>query len=130
MWLFQQSPRTVHAWTLWFRNERALADSIWDVALAAARRELADGHDGPTPSFEIAAISAARGDTAAALSWLERSYRAGNRSPAILKRDPFFAGLRGNSQFRQLIERMEADLAEMRARARVLNDTLLSGGRD
>jgi tetratricopeptide (TPR) repeat protein len=124
--LMLESFRTLHAWTLATRGERARADSLWTAALAVARRDLAAGNERPDRAMEIAAISAARGDTAAALEWLERGYQAGFRAHRLLARDPLFDGVRAHPRFRQVVQRMQADVAVMRRHAAAAHDTLFS----
>jgi tetratricopeptide (TPR) repeat protein len=124
--LMLESFRTLHAWTLARRGEGARADSLWTAALAVARRDLAAGNERPDRAMEIAAISAARGDTAAALEWLERGYQAGFRAPRLLARDPLFDGVRAHPRFRQVVQRMQADVAVMRRHAAAAHDTLFS----
>ena len=95
--------RTLYAWTLAERGERARANSMWDAALAQDRKDLADGNEMFDRSLEIAAISAVRGDPSNALEWLEHAYQRGFKDPRVLARDPFstafgrirsFSGLR------------------------------------
>jgi tetratricopeptide (TPR) repeat protein len=123
-YLLPESFRTLYAWTLARRGERARADSLWSEALAAARRDVARGHEKPDRPIELAAISAVRGDTAAALEWLEHGYRAGWRDNRVLARDPLFDGVRAHPRFRQLVSRMQQDVATMRRRAAAEHDTL------
>jgi TolB-like protein/Tfp pilus assembly protein PilF len=108
-------------------GREAQAARLWRDAMAADSADLARGHDNPDRPMEIAAIHAVRGETAAALDWLERGYKAGWRDYRITRRDPFFAGLRNDPRFRALLARMEADVKEMQARALSPRDSLLAG---
>jgi len=57
----------------WYRGgDRQRADSVWNAALDADRRDLAEGHDNPDRYLQTAAIHAIRGDAAGALDWLSR----------------------------------------------------------
>jgi hypothetical protein len=118
--------RTLYAWTLAQRGERARADSMWDVALAQDRRDLAEGNEVFDRPLEIAAISALRGDSAGAIEWLKRAYEAGFKDPRALARDPFFDGIRTTPRFRQITAQMEQDVAAMRHRAVAAHDTLFA----
>src|SRR6202022_2029434 len=101
-WLLPESFRALHALALQRRGQRASADSLWNEALAADRRDLAQEHENPDRLLQTAAIWAIRGDTATALDWLERGYRAGWRDARTLMRDPFFQPLHGVPRFRDL----------------------------
>ena len=118
--------RTLYAWTLAQRGERARADSMWDVALAQSRKDLADGNEMFDRSIEIAAISAVRGDTSTALEWLEHAYQRGFKDPRVLARDPFFDGSRAHPRFQRIAARMQEDVAAMRRRAVAAHDTLFT----
>src|SRR6185295_1129486 len=118
--------RTLYAWTLAQRGERARADSMWDVALAQSRKDLAEGNETFDRSLEIAAISAVRADHAASLEWRERAYRRGFKDPHVLARDPFFDGIRANPQFQRIAARMQEDVAAMRRHAVSTHDTLFT----
>jgi hypothetical protein len=52
-----------------------------------------------------------------ALDWLERAYQAGWKDPRMARMVPMWARLRGTPRFEQLVAKMDADLAAMRARA-------------
>lgn len=125
-WFLPESFRALYAWTLAERGQRARADSLWDEALAQDRRDLANGHDAPNRPMEIAAINAIRGDTASALEWLERGYRAGFKDYRLLARDPFFDGLRAHPRYQQIVARMKEDVGAMRRRAVAAHDTLFA----
>jgi eukaryotic-like serine/threonine-protein kinase len=118
--------RTLYAWTLAERGERARADSMWDAALAQDRKDLADGNEMFDRSLEIAAISAVRGELSNALEWLERAYQRGFKDPRVLARDPFFDGIRAHPQFQRIAARMQEDVVAMRRRAVAAHDTLFT----
>ncbi len=118
--------RTLYAWTLAQRGERARSDSMWDAALVQDRKDLADGNEMFDRSIEMAAISAVRGDTSTALEWLEHAYQRGFKDPRVLARDPFFDGIRAHPQFQRLSARMQEDVAAMRRRAVAAHDTLFT----
>ena len=60
-----------------------------------------------------------------ALEWLERGYEAGWKDYRIIRRDPFFAGLRQEPRFRSLLARMESDVRIMQERALSPQDSTL-----
>jgi hypothetical protein len=124
--LLPETFATLYAWTLSRDGEAVRAESLWTAALATSRRAVAAGTEDYGPAMEIAAISAARGDTAAALEWLERGYRAGFKDYRILARDPFFDRVRVHPQFQRIAARMQADVAAMRRRAAAVHDTLFA----
>jgi len=99
------------------RGDRAGADSLWAASAALARKQLDSGSENPALAMELAAISAIRGETAAALESLEQSYRMGWKDPRILRIDPFFASLRQQPSFRKILARMSSDVETMRRAA-------------
>ena len=118
--------RTLYAWTLAERGQRARADPMWDAALDQDRMDLADENEMFDRSLEIAAISAVRGEVSDALEWLERAYQRGFKDPRVLARDPFFDGIRAHPQFQRIAARMQEDVAAMRRRAVTAHDTLFT----
>jgi TolB-like protein len=127
IWTSPESFRALLALVLHRRGQQAQAATLWSEALAADSADLAKGHDNPDRPLEIAAIHAVRGESAAALEWLERGYEAGWRDYRITRRDPFFAGLSEGPRFRALLARMESDVSTMQQRALSPQDSLLKG---
>lgn len=66
---------------------------------------LVHGSAGYVPSFEVAKVHLALGDTALALEWLERALTQRSHSMAFLQVDPQLKGLHGDSRFRGLAAR-------------------------
>jgi tetratricopeptide (TPR) repeat protein len=112
-----QSYRTLYGLLLARRGQRDSAQMLWQAALSEAERRISGGNDSFSPRLEIASIHAVRGDTAAALDWLDRAYQAGWHETRVMARDPFFAGLRGNQRYREIVARAQADVDAMRRRA-------------
>jgi TolB-like protein len=106
------------------QGDRRRADSAWNAALEADRRDLAQGHDNPDRYMQTAAIHAVRGDAPAALDWLKRGYAAGWNDGRALMRDPFFASLRTNPTFLAMLDRMRADIARQADSVRAMSDSL------
>jgi hypothetical protein len=52
--------------------------------------------------LRIAALSALAGDTAQALTWLERAYAERNPGLIFLRTDPSFASVRANPRYRRV----------------------------
>jgi TolB-like protein len=127
IWTSPESFRALLGLVLHQRGQRARAAALWNEALAADSADLARGHDNPDRPMEIAAIHAVRGETAAALEWLERAYEAGWRDYRVTRRDPFFVGLKEEPRFRALLARMESDVRTMQQRALSPQDSLLKG---
>jgi eukaryotic-like serine/threonine-protein kinase len=125
IWTSIESFRTLLGLVLHRRGQQAQAAALWREALAADSADLAKGHDNPDRPLEIAAIHAIVGEKTAALDWLDRGYAAGWRDYRVTRRDPFFAGLRGEARFRALLGRMESDVRLMEQRARLSQDSLL-----
>jgi tetratricopeptide (TPR) repeat protein len=94
-----------------------LMRAVLEQTAGAARTAIDHGADSPWLRLELAAVYALRGDTAEAITWLERGYEAGWRTPYHVSGAPWFASLEQEQRFRGLVARMEADVAAMRQRA-------------
>jgi tetratricopeptide (TPR) repeat protein len=104
----------------------ALAQHRNDEAARLLRRSedrvrwaLADGRDSQVYPYDMAAIAALRGDTAAALSWLSRALDQGWRKVAFMRFDPLLASLHGSSAFARLVARDDSLSAVERKNAAV-----------
>jgi len=109
--------KMLHASYLHRAGSTAEAAKILDAIIAANRTSLVAGADGPAMFVQNAAVHALRGETPSALDELDRAYGAGWRDGRTLAIDPFFAPMRSEARFSQLLSRIETDVAAMRARA-------------
>jgi TolB-like protein/Tfp pilus assembly protein PilF len=109
--------KLLHAYYLQREGRAAEAAGILDAILAANRTSLVAGADGSAMFMQNAAVHALRGQPAAALDELDRAHGAGWRDGRTLAIDPFFVSLRSEPRFKQLLSRIAADVAAMRARA-------------
>ena len=119
--LFHNAPYPVklaHAYHLQRRRgDRGGGERSWTRSLPPIESLSLAGADWPMVFMQNAAVHALRGESAAALDELDRAYAAGWRDGRTLAIDPFFASVRGEPRFTQLLSRIEADVAAMRARA-------------
>ena len=124
------TPRTLRAF-LWMKTgDRDQALPLIDAALEQNRTAIAAGDRGQSPRYENAALQLMRGDRAAALEWLDGAYKAGFLDADFMRVDPLLAPLAGEPGFRQMVEPVERDLREMRARLDLSDlDDLAKGGR-
>jgi DNA-binding winged helix-turn-helix (wHTH) protein/Tfp pilus assembly protein PilF len=83
---------------------------------SAIRAEIARGNTWPNNFIELAALAAAQDDPAAALAALDESVVAGFRDRAYLQVTPLFQTLRADPAFLALIQRIDAAVAEERAK--------------
>jgi hypothetical protein len=108
--------RTMRA-ALWLKTgnpERA--QPLIDAALAENRAAIEAGDRSYPPHYENAALHLMGGNRTAALEELESAYAAGCRDADFLKVDPLLAPLASEPRFLQLLDRINRDLREMRAR--------------
>jgi hypothetical protein len=109
--------KLAQAYHLQRAGSTAEAARIMDDIAAANRESLLAGADWPWVFMQNAAIHAIRSESAAALDELDRAYTAGWRDGRTTAIDPLLASVRGEPRFKQLLARIEADVAAMRARA-------------
>ena len=104
------SHRLKYAYVLRKRGEAARAAALVDEADRVARA-LADQQPDTTElRVELAAVSAMRQDTPAALDWLRRAYDGGYRDYDFLERDPIFRQqMGGDARFIEFIDRVRRD---------------------
>ena len=111
------SVKLLHAYQLHKEGQKGHASELMDQGLAASEEAIKGGADWLYPRIQIATVHAIRGNVPTALDWLERAYQAGWKHPRIARILPMWASLRREPRFEQLVARMEADVAAMRARA-------------
>lgn len=102
------------AWALDGLGEAEDAELIAREVVETARRELETGSRSVAPRHRMAVARLVLGDTAAALTWLERAVEAGDRGARILRRVPTLAPLRDHPRFEALMSSVEALVAEER----------------
>lgn len=113
---FGHGVRTKLALALERLGEHERAERMYDEALAALHRALEAGDQGDGVPLIIASIHASRGETEEAYRWLDQAYQRGWRDFGHLRMNAHFDEMRGEPRFQRLLSRMEADVAEMRAR--------------
>ena len=108
-----------YAYALRKRGEAAKAAALVAEADRAARA-LADQQPETTElRVELAAVSAIRQDTSAALEWLQQAHDGGFRDYGYLERNPILKQQMGSDpRFTGFIDRMRLDVAAQRERAK------------
>jgi serine/threonine protein kinase/TolB-like protein/Tfp pilus assembly protein PilF len=127
-WILPESIRLKYAYVLARRGETGRAAPLMDEAIRVAKESLDQGNEFPRPRMEIAAIHALRQQKEPALEWLQKAYEAGWREPRTMARDPMFSGLRQEPKFKELIVRMNRDIATMRERSPDFRELSASNG--
>jgi len=123
------SPRALRAF-LWIQaGEREQARPLIDAALAENRAAIAAGDRNYSIPHENAALHLMLGDRAAALESLEAAANSGFLDASLLKVNPLMAPLANEPRFRQVVDRIERNLREMRSRVDLSDlDALAAGG--
>jgi eukaryotic-like serine/threonine-protein kinase len=116
-WVLPESFRVKYAYALARRGETQRAAQLMDEAVRLAREALETGDELPRARMEIAAVHAFRKQKTPALEWLEKAYDAGWRESRRLARDPMFDSVRQQPKFKELILRINKDVARMRERS-------------
>ena len=109
--------KLLHAYHLQRAGSTLEAAKIMDAIVDANRKSVVAGADWPLAFIQNAAIHALRGEPTAALDVLDHAYAAGWRDGRTLAIDPLFTSVRSEPRYRQMLSRIEADVAAMRARA-------------
>jgi tetratricopeptide (TPR) repeat protein len=101
----------------WETGNGAAADSLFREGERRSR-EMIDQAPAENESYvDLARIASVRGEIDEAVAWMEEAYAHGRRDVGLLRVDPPLANVRRDHRFQRLLERMDADLAEMRERA-------------
>ena len=98
-------------------GNRVAAKPLIEAALTVNREAFESGDRGFPKLMENAALYLMNGDRGAALDALDAGVRAGWKDALFLERDPLLAGLRSEPRFQTIKQRIEHEVAEMRARA-------------
>lgn len=93
------------------------ANRLFEQSLTINQIDLDGGLDMPRAPWENASIFAALGRRGPALAWAEVAYRMGQRSYWEADYDPMFDSIREHPDFVALLDRMRADVGQMRQRA-------------
>ncbi len=114
--LLAYTPRTLRAF-LWLQaGDRDKARPLIDAALAENRAALEKEDRNSSIPNENAALHLMLGDRTAALASLEAAVSSGFLDVGLLKVNPLMAPLANEPRFRQVVDRIERDLREMRSR--------------
>jgi len=116
--ILAETNRLRYAYLLLRKGDAQTATPMIDQAEKYARKAMEDGDESFPPRLELAAIDSLRGDTQEALHWLDLAYATGARDHRALAMDPLFEKLRADSNFKEIIHRMENDVTRMRQRAK------------
>jgi hypothetical protein len=116
--ILAETNRLKYAYLLLRKGDTQTATPMINQAEQQARKAVEEGDESFPPRLELAAINSLRGDTQKALHWLDLAYATGARDHRALAMDPFFEKLRADSNFKEIIHRMESDVTRMRERAR------------
>jgi hypothetical protein len=109
--------KLLYAFQLHSNGQRERATRLLNEVMTANEQAIKSGNDTYFPRLQSATVCAIRGDIAQALVWLERAIDSGWRDARTTRLNPMWASLHGEARFEQLVRRMEADVAAMRARA-------------
>jgi adenylate cyclase len=101
----------------WQAGNRAAADSLFREGDRRSREMMAQAPAESESYVDLARIASVRGQIDEAVSWMEQAYAHGRRDIGLLRIDPPLANARRDPRLQRLLQRMEADLAEMRERA-------------
>ena len=121
-WILPESFRVKYAYFLAHHGEVRRAKQLMEEAARLARESMDKGNEMPRARIEIAAIHALRQQKEPALEWLQKAYDAGWRDSRTLIRDPILERIREEPKFKELIARINRDVAAMRGRSSDLRE--------
>lgn len=113
-----ETNRLKYAYLLLRRGDTKTAKRLIEDSEERARKAIEEGDEVFHSRLELAAVYSIRGNRRSALHWLEQAYSTGARDYRAIQIDPLFQNVRSDSKFKEIIRRMERDVAQMRARAR------------
>ena len=113
-----ESNRMRRAWLASIKGNAAGAKALLAQAERVARDKMTRGDNSPALRVELAAIATMRGDYAGGLQWLDRAYDGGYRDYGVIARDPILASIEPAAKFKEIVDRMRADVTVQRDRAR------------
>ena len=111
------TPRVGRAFLYMNAGNRPAAMPLVDEALTSNREAIESGDRSYLKLMENAALYLMKSDRGAALDSLDAGIHAGWKDALFLERDPLLAGLRNEPRFHSIKQRIEREVAEMRARA-------------
>jgi protein kinase/serine/threonine-protein kinase len=91
------------------------AQDLLTEAMEYVQDELAQGHEGWQPRYQLAAIHAIRGQKDEAYQWLEQAIDAGWRLYRIALQDPLLENLLADQPFQEMMARVKSEVDSMRA---------------
>jgi protein kinase/serine/threonine-protein kinase len=109
----------------WKTGKRELARKLFQVVLDYALKSIAEGNESWGTAYRITSVYAIQGDKSEALNWLQKTVDAGFLYYRYLERDPLLENIRGDVQFKKIMDSTKAKAAEMRERVKETDGEIL-----
>ena len=97
-------------------GESERGNALLELSAGIRTRRIEQGNDEFYPRYDLALINAIRGGRDEAIYWLREAVEAGWRDYLLAQKDPWFEGLRDEVEFQEIMENVENQVSEMRAR--------------
>jgi tetratricopeptide (TPR) repeat protein len=102
--------------SLHFSGRRQEADQLFQSVVDTYTQRVEEGQRDWGLEWDLATIYAARDESQKAMDWFERAYDAGFLFVRWAPVDPAYDDLRDNPRYLDIMSRMNAEIAAMRAR--------------
>jgi len=116
--------RTILGFSLRACGEEELGREALDKARSNLEAQITGGATLPLRGLELAAVLDGLGRREEAREWIEWAYDRGSRHLGFLRRHPMFEELRTDPEVRAILEKMQAEVDQMRER---ITPEILSG---
>jgi eukaryotic-like serine/threonine-protein kinase len=110
----EEGPSTQMAFILWTMKKRTEASKVFDQSIELSVKGIQEGNEDEVFRYDQARIFAIRGDTTEALNWLQQAIDISRRNYRWIQLDPMLDSIKNTSRFQQMIERLKAQVDDMR----------------
>ncbi len=101
-------------------GDRKQALALLDRSAGIDHTQLDAGSEIFTPAYDLAAVSALRGNSDEAFMWLQKAFDAGWRDYHLFSADPVFESLRNDPRFAKLVSSAKSKVDDMKVQVDAL----------
>jgi protein kinase/serine/threonine-protein kinase len=109
----------------WKTGKKDLAQKLFQGVLDFFLKLVAEGDESWLTAYGITAVYAVRGEKTEALNWLQKTVDAGFLYYRYLEKDPTLENIRGDVQFKKIMDSAKAKIAAMREKIKETDPEIL-----